>query len=703
MPDIGLLQSRGTPRKPDIVLAKNSPARPDEVVSDPPAREAGFASQVVASDIVVAQLSAPIPEFVAAAPTVVASATAAPVVTAAPVETAAVAVLEPVPATLLEVAATAPPAAPISAAAPKAPSSARKHPATPAPVLRAAPPPIRWSDLLWLAFALVVIVGTGIGIRDPWPADEPRFASLARDMALSGEWLFPRVGGDLYQDKPPLFFWLLAFFYSLTGSVRWSFLIPSFLAAGGVLFLIYDYGRRAVSREAGLAAGILVVCTLQFVLATRGAQIDATLCFLTTLSLYSLLRHLLLGPSWRWYFIGGFAAGLGIFTKGVGFLPILVVLPFFLLRGFGWQGLAPIDAGRAGWRWWLAPIAMLLAVSLWFVPMLIAVATSGSADYAAYRDEILFEQTVNRYAGAWHHVKSWYYFLVEVIPPLWLPWSLLLFWLVPRFKAAFQERNANVWLPLCWVLIVLVFFSASPGKRGIYILPALPALAFAAMPLLDEVLARKGVRRAGFILAGLFWMAAAVLAIGHAVGAPFAVKPLEDINLAHATALYVYLALAGAGLWFAYRRAPLAAWPAALGALTITFSYWIAPAMNGERSARDFVHNALAQVEPTEQLALVAYKEQFLLYLDRPTANFGHRRWREGEQEAFDAAAWLNAGSERVLLMPADQLKGCFEGPVKSVGFTSREEWLLVRGRATDACAVRGNASRAILYPAKPL
>ena len=88
-----------------------------------------------------------------------------------------------------------------------------------------------------------------------------------------------------------------------------------------------------------------------------------------------------------------------------------------------------------------------------------------------------------------------------MIPPLWLPWSILLFWLVPRFKAAFHARDARVWLPLAWVLIVLVFFSASPGKRGVYILPALPALAFAAMPVLGEVLARRGVRLAGFVLA----------------------------------------------------------------------------------------------------------------------------------------------------------------------------------------------------------
>jgi hypothetical protein len=150
-------------------------------------------------------------------------------------------------------------------------------PAAPAgegPLLNvAAPPPIRASDLLWLGLALFIIIGTGIGIRDPWPADEPRFAAVARDMVATGEWLFPRVGGDLYQDKPPMFFWMLAVCYSLIGSIKWSFLIPAFLAAGGTMFLLYDLGRRLVSREAGLAAALLTVTTLQFVITpSRGTD-----------------------------------------------------------------------------------------------------------------------------------------------------------------------------------------------------------------------------------------------------------------------------------------------------------------------------------------------------------------------------------------------------------------------------------------------
>ena len=556
---------------------------------------------------------------------------------------------------------------------------------------------IRASDLWWLALALIVIVGTGLGSRDPWPADEPRFVAVARDMVNTGEWLFPRVGGDLYQEKPPLFFWLLAISYSVFGSIKAAFLVPAFLAAAGVMFLLYDLGRRLISRQAGMAVALLVLCTLQFTVAMRGAQIDPLLCLFTTVAVYGLCRHLLLGPSWRWYSIAGFACGLGVITKGVGFLSLLMLIPFFLMRGLGWQGLASIDAGRAGWRWWLAPLAMLAAICTWFVPMLIGVA-QGAPEYLAYRDEILLKQTVGRYAAAWHHVKAWYYFIVEVIPPLWLPWSLLLFWLAPKFRNAWRARDARVWLPLSWVLIVLVFFTASPGKRGIYILPALPALAIASLPFIEEVLARRGVRMAGFIAGGVFIVGALatamLLGFGGAPRLGEAVAHIDDVELA----LFAYVVLCGGGLIYAHRRAPLMAWPVTLGSLTLVFSFLLAPAMNAERSGSAFTRGVLAQVRPDEQLALVAYKEQFLLYLDRPVVNFGHRRWQEGDQEAFDAAFWLNAAPNRVVLIPADLREKCFREPMTFAGKSSGDDWYLVRGRATPECAARGDARRAIQY-----
>ncbi|MGD9842414.1 MAG: ArnT family glycosyltransferase, partial [Steroidobacteraceae bacterium] len=254
-------------------------------------------------------------------------------------------------------------------------------------------------DIYWLLGLGVLLMAVGIGLRDPWPADEPRFALVARDMVRSGQWLIPMIGGDTYADKPPLFFWFIAAFYQLSGSLRVAFLLPSLLAALGSVVLIYDLGRRLWDREVGLTAALLLLGTVQFVWQGRQAQIDATLLFWVVLGVYGLLRHLLLGPNWRWYCIGCAAAGFGIITKGVGFLPLLILIPYALLRDTRWR---PRPRIAFGWPWVLGLLAMLAAICIWFAPMMLA--SLDSPQLVAYRDEILFQQTIDRYANAWHHV-----------------------------------------------------------------------------------------------------------------------------------------------------------------------------------------------------------------------------------------------------------------------------------------------------------
>jgi 4-amino-4-deoxy-L-arabinose transferase-like glycosyltransferase len=540
------------------------------------------------------------------------------------------------------------------------------------------------------------MIGTGIGIRMPWPADEPRFALIARDMVHSGDWLFPRVGGDLYPDKPPLYFWLLSIGYWLTGSIRASFLIPAFLAACTVAGLIFDLGRRLFGRAAGLAAALTVVFSVQFTLTMRGAQIDPMLCGLTTLSLYGLLRHLLLGPSWGWYFIGGLAAGLGVVTKGVGFLPLLVLLPYALFRARGFNSLPRFDGGA---RWALVAVGFLLGAAVWLVPMVIAVATRNDPALVAYRDEILFQQTVQRYASAWHHVKPWYYFFLEVIPPLWLPLSLLLLWLVPNWKTSLRDRDARVWLPLAWVLLTILFFSLSSGKRGVYLLPALPAAALAAAPWLPALFRRKGVGWASLALAGVLLLGAGVVLIRGRNDPDLGSMLKAESGATLMTSFALFLAV-GATAWIlcAIRR-PVLAWPAVFASLAVVVSYTVIPGIDWERSARTFMEQTLAKVPKDRELGMAGYKEQFLLYLDRPAVNFGHARWREGSQEAYDAAAWLNAAPGRMLLIPATTVDPCFRQTLRrEAGAASGAPWVLVTGKADETCAARGHRERAILY-----
>ncbi|MGM3213366.1 ArnT family glycosyltransferase, partial [Klebsiella pneumoniae] len=69
----------------------------------------------------------------------------------------------------------------------------------------------------WLAVMALLVLGAGLGLRDPWPSDEPRFALVAKQMIDSGHWLFPHRGTELYSDKPPMLMWWQATLYSLIG------------------------------------------------------------------------------------------------------------------------------------------------------------------------------------------------------------------------------------------------------------------------------------------------------------------------------------------------------------------------------------------------------------------------------------------------------------------------------------------------------
>ena|SRR5690348_15754353 len=97
----------------------------------------------------------------------------------------------------------------------------------------------RNQTIVFFLFALLLLA-IGLGLRDPWPSDEPRFALVARQMLFSGDWLFPHRGIELYSDKPPLFMWLQAVAYWITHGWRGWFLLPSLLSAVGTLGLTYD-------------------------------------------------------------------------------------------------------------------------------------------------------------------------------------------------------------------------------------------------------------------------------------------------------------------------------------------------------------------------------------------------------------------------------------------------------------------------------
>lgn len=548
---------------------------------------------------------------------------------------------------------------------------------------------------VWLITGLAMLVfGAGIGLRDPWPADEPVYALIARDMLLKGNWLIPMVGGDYFQDKPPLLFWMQAACYALTGSWRVGFLLPSLLCGVATVLLVYDLGRRLWNREAGLHAALLLLFTVQFTLQSRRAQLDAPLVLFTTLSLYCLMRQLLLAGGWRWAVCAGLAAGLGALSKVVGFLSFLVLLPWLYAV---WRRWPRVQWQSPWWMWLLPVVACVAVIGAWLLPIWLKAQQDPAV--RSYFQELVFEQTLGRYVDPWHHYRPVWYF-IQVMVTLWLPAVLLLPWLIPRWSDALKARDARVLLPLGFVVLYVLLFTLSSGKRDLYILSALPMMALAAGFLLPELLRRRAVQ---WTLAGFTALIAlaALLAWLYLswIDADRGQQLLRDGGIASLAPL-IALAVAAilALVLFGRGRAHLAVAAALIAGWQI-FGWWVAPAIDGARSARDFIARLEQISSPDQALGLLAYHEHFLWQLDRPSFNFGHRRFREGDTEMHDAAAWLAAAPGRQLLVPERMMRPCFAGTEqKLVGDSSRGDWYLVTGVPAAECSRRGDASHVFRY-----
>ncbi|MCZ4312497.1 glycosyltransferase family 39 protein [Comamonadaceae bacterium G21597-S1] len=538
----------------------------------------------------------------------------------------------------------------------------------------------------WLMLAALVVLGAGIGLRDPWPSDEPRFTLVAKHMVESGDWLFPHRGTELYSDKPPMLMWLEAAAYQVFGNWRIAFLLPSLLAGMLTLVLTWDLGRRLWNPRVGLFAAAAVLVTFQFVYQVKRAQIDPLVMMWITLANWGLLLHLLKGPNWRAYWLGCFAAGLGVITKGVGVLALLMLLPWLFARSRGWAGVNRTPG--SAWQWAGGALAFLAAIALWLVPMLLVAHARGSAEYDAYVNDILLRQTAKRYGGSvgGHAQPFWYYLPVLVLH--FFPMSLAYLGAWRGWWQGLRQRDARLLLLLGWSVLVVFFFSLAGGKREVYLMPVLPMLALALGPSLQASVGARWMRvtawlaamaAGGFLLVGGIWamqghwsrMEQQIVERGLADGG----RGLWWMGISMG-AVFLLSALA-----FRPRRG-VHALLAGMAGFWIIWGVWASALFNDSNSAVGVMRKAGQIAGPQAQIGLVAWKEQNLLMADRPVTTFGFKR--EWEAQYAAAVRWqAEAPDQRWIFALRDAVESCvIEDRAQVVGYANRRLWWIFRADA---------------------
>jgi 4-amino-4-deoxy-L-arabinose transferase-like glycosyltransferase len=364
---------------------------------------------------------------------------------------------------------------------------------------------------LFLFFLIPLIF---IQFRGLWAPDEARYARVASEMKASESLLVPRLNGDLYAEKPPLFFDLaIAASVFSKGVPEYGVKIVSLFSALLVIVLLTLIGIKFGLKESCLPV-IVLLGMPRFIWQAQFGQIDMLLCALVYLQLWfglsillddktDLLKAALLG----------FSSFLAIVSKGpAGVIPTFIVLTAFAFFIKHQKKLGNIFGSL---------LVALSFVSIWLV-------VAGMQAGWDYPKSLLFKQTVTRYLDPWHHYAPWYYYLTV----LWGDGFPVVLFIIPAIILIIKKKEwkEQKWgFPIIVILAYLLFFSVSSAKRSVYILPIYPAIAllisFAVEKWSEKAWDNKGLKIISAILTSIFGIALALAIFTNKIPADY--KPLS--------------------------------------------------------------------------------------------------------------------------------------------------------------------------------
>ena len=142
--------------------------------------------------------------------------------------------------------------------------------------------------IVLLVLLSVLFLFVGLGSFPLIDVDETRYATMARDMLLTGNWNDLMLNGVPFLEKPPLYFWLVAlsvkFFGNFTPfAVRFPIALMSFV----LVMLTYFLGKKVISEKFGFYSATVLLASFLFLMLSHIAILDSLLMVFIAFALYS--------------------------------------------------------------------------------------------------------------------------------------------------------------------------------------------------------------------------------------------------------------------------------------------------------------------------------------------------------------------------------------------------------------------------------
>ena len=275
----------------------------------------------------------------------------------------------------------------------------------------------------------------GIPLLDP---DEPVYAQTPKEMLAFSDLISPRIYGEFWYDKPPMYYWLVAGAYQLFGINEFAARFPSALLGLITVLYIYQMGTRFFGERAGFLSAMILATSIEFFYLGKAAVTDMTLTFCLTVALLSFID--------KRYYLFYIFAGLATVTKGpVGILFPAIIIFIYLLVTRRWHELTAIKLPQG--------IFIFAAVALpWYVAMY-------QLHGAAFIDTFIGFHNVTRFTSPEHPEGVLWYYFIPVLILGFFPWSAVAVQAVWASIVNGNRAFSKLAFLNCWAWFIFLFFT----------------------------------------------------------------------------------------------------------------------------------------------------------------------------------------------------------------------------------------------------
>lgn len=327
--------------------------------------------------------------------------------------------------------------------------------------------------IIFIIYAIALLINIGsFGVVE---SSDARYAEIAREMFVSGDFVHPNLLDVHHYHKPPLTYQITTLGYKLFGVN--AFGARFFLQIAILLQLILVYLLTNLlfkNNQTALWAVVIYMSYPIVLVSSRNLTTDAFLATFALWSTYSWVKYRKSGVIYYLYLFT-IGLGLGFLTKG----PVIFIVPLVFILFFN-QTEKPKKSFSI--HHILAWSLFLGIASSWFIYL--------SVQNTDFIDYFLGRQTADRFSkNAFGRTEPFWYFLV-LGPVIGLPWLILLPYLVKNQIKLFSKKSIYMAL-LLGCLIPLLFFSISSSKRILYILPIFSLIAILTAQLFSKISFRR--------------------------------------------------------------------------------------------------------------------------------------------------------------------------------------------------------------------